>query len=199
MAAARREYVCRATYLTPLGHITSDLRAATEEEALSLAKERNVFGVVELERTCTWVEVDGERVEGRIDLAESSCDHDRDERADDAAEDRGAKPADSDGEVLGPEPVTPGEHVEPARNGDPSLGADALEPDPVPVEDVRVEHELVLVVCKRNETKFLKLGKHRLLVDGLFFTLGLEGPFEVANLARVLADSPEVGGEVGRD
>ena len=199
MAAARREYVCRATYLTPLGYTTSDVRAGTKEEALRLADEKKVFGLVKLMWTETWVEVDGERVEGGIDLARCVADGERDQVPDEAAEGGGDKPAEADEGVLGPEPVAPGEHEEAPGDGGSLRVPGQVVGRPVGLGDRRLVKDLVLLVGKRDEVKLLKLGKHRLLVDGRFDVLGREGPFEVANLARVLADSPEVCGEVGRD
>lgn len=196
MAAARREYVCRAMYLTPLGHTFDDIRADSPEEAMRKAEERKVFGLVRLEWTETWVEIDGVRVDEGIDLARCVANGERDQVPDEAAEGGRDEPAEADEEVLAPEPVTPGEHEEAPGDGGALPVAGKVVGRPVGLGDRRLVRDLVFLLGKRDEVKILKLGKHRLLIDGRVDVLGLEGPFEVANLARVLADSEEVEGEV---
>ena len=199
MVHVGREYVCRAMYRTPLGYIYDDIRGGTPQKAMEQARERGVFGLVSLESTEMWVEIDGVRVDKGIDLARCVADGERDQVPDEAAEGGGDEPAEADEGVLGPEPVAPGEHEEAPGDGGALPVAGKVVGRPVGLGDRRLVRDLVFLLGKRDEVKILKLGKHRLLVDGRVDVLGLEGPFEVANLARVLADSPEVCGEVGRD
>ena len=169
-------WVCEAWYNTPLGVTFTEDRGATREEAIAKARAREVFGLVEL----NWLSSYEERDEG--------------------AEEGGHEPASAGEDVLGPEPVAAGEDPELAADGRPVLrpaphghaSAGKLLPQ-------GVVHELVLLLGESDKVKVVKLGKHRLLVNGPVDVLRLEPPFEVTRLARVLADGEEVRGEVGRD
>lgn len=63
----------------------------------------------------------------------------------------------------------------------------------------RVEHDVVLLVGDSYQVKVRKLFKHRFLVDGPLLALPFKSPFEIATLARVLADLEQVHDEVGGD
>ncbi len=169
-------FVCKSMYKTPLGYFFGDSEGETAEEAGAKAKERCRFGLVYLVNSCTY------------------------EKRDEGAEEGREEPPAPGEDVLGPEVVPSGEQNEGA--GDHHGGFVGVHNRHDARRDLDlswVEDDLLVFVAERNQVKLHKLGKHRLLVNGLLDVLLLEPPLDVSKLARVLANLPEVRGEVRRD
>ena len=123
-----------------------------------------------------------------------------DEAGDESSEERGEKPLEAVSKPFEPEVVAPGEYDERTGDGDLSLLADERDSETgLNLLHKRVEHDVVLLVGDSYQVKVRKLFKHRFLVDGPLLALPFKSPFEIATLARVLADLEQVHDEVGGD
>lgn len=103
-------------------------------------------------------------------------------------------------EPFEPEVTTSCEKREAVRDADAVLRPASMDDDArLHFNDERVEHDLVLLVGERDQTKVKKLSKHRFLVNGAFQAHVFEPPFEISELARVLANLEQVHDQVGGD
>lgn len=169
-------FVCKSMYKTPSGFYVGTSEGETSEEA-----EGEAMSSCKL--------VGGQMIY-------LSTHEECDERAEEGREEPPAPGED----VLGPEVVPSGEQNEGA--GDHHGGFVGVHNRHDARRDLDlswVEDDLLVFVAERNQVKLHKLGKHRLLVNGLLDVLLLEPPLDVSKLARVLANLPEVRGEVRRD
>lgn len=162
----------RAFYSTPLGVRFVDEDADDIDAEMAVARSREVFGLVHLDR----VQQIGSVPEGA---------------GDEAADERREEPLPGPGSDLGPCVVPTGEHDEHMRDVDAVSGAVA--------RGGRVEDELVLFLGRPDEVKLHRLTDHCALVRGHVRCLVLKPPLEVSGLAGVLANLEEVDEQVRGD
>lgn len=169
----------RFWYKTPMGYRFTDIEAKSLEDA-----EREFWSQHHRD-TCYVNHVSVSRRYKK-----------RDERADEGRDEPlGAVP-----EPFEPEVMTSCEKREAVRDADAVLRHASMDDDArLHFNDERAEHDLVLLVGERDQTKVEKLSKHRFLVNGAFQAHVFEPPFEISELARVLANLEQVHDQVGGD
>lgn len=168
-------------YKTPLGFMFTDIEAESREDA-----EREFWSQHHRD-TCDVIYTGW-----MMSCTDCGCDK--------TANDGGEEPLDAVSEPFEPEVMTSCEKREAVRDADAVLRPASMDDDArLHFNDERVEHDLVLLVGERDQMKVKKLSKHRFLVNGAFQAHVFEPPFEISELARVLANLEQVHDQVGGD